>query len=155
MLAPASRLRSTSMIDARLELLKSAPRPLAQRARIRLHHGTAEVMARVVMLTGEQAAGSEESQRTRSRYLNPGESRVVKLGERLAVLPATASNQKLPPSHDRRRRLIDGLPTNTDAIETLAKVGATRRLDCEQSAIFIEMAASVRSAGELARPSCN
>jgi selenocysteine-specific elongation factor len=51
-LAPAGRLRPTSMLDARLELLPSAPRPLTQRARVRLHHGTAEVMARVVILQG-------------------------------------------------------------------------------------------------------
>jgi len=51
-LAPAGRLRATSMIDARLDLLKTAPRPLVQRARVRLHHGTAEVMARVVILQG-------------------------------------------------------------------------------------------------------
>ena len=42
MLAPAGRLRMTSMLDVRLELLPSAPRPLKQRARVRLHHGTAD-----------------------------------------------------------------------------------------------------------------
>jgi selenocysteine-specific elongation factor len=52
LLAPSGRLRATSMVDARLELLPSAPRPLTQRARVRLHHGTAEVMARVVVLRG-------------------------------------------------------------------------------------------------------
>src|SRR5215216_1730831 len=46
-LAPAGRLRATSMIDARLDLLPTAPRPLTHRARVRLHHGTVEVMARV------------------------------------------------------------------------------------------------------------
>jgi selenocysteine-specific elongation factor len=51
-LAPAGRLQATSMIDARLELLKTASRPLAQRVRVRLHHGTSEVMARVVILQG-------------------------------------------------------------------------------------------------------
>ncbi|HSO73544.1 MAG TPA: selenocysteine-specific translation elongation factor [Blastocatellia bacterium] len=51
-LAPAGRLQATSMIDARLDLLKTAARPLVQRVRVRLHHGTAEVMARVVILQG-------------------------------------------------------------------------------------------------------
>ena len=37
-LAQAGRLRATSMIDARLDLLETAPRPLVQRARVRLHH---------------------------------------------------------------------------------------------------------------------
>ena len=47
----AGRLRPTSMLDVRLELLDSAPRPLLHRSRIRLHHGTTEVMARVSMLS--------------------------------------------------------------------------------------------------------
>jgi selenocysteine-specific elongation factor len=51
LLASAGRLRASSMIDARLEVLISAARPLMQRARVRLHHGTAEVMARVVILS--------------------------------------------------------------------------------------------------------
>jgi selenocysteine-specific elongation factor len=46
----AGRLRQTSMLDVRLELLESASRPLRHRARIRLHHGTAEVMARVSLI---------------------------------------------------------------------------------------------------------
>ena len=57
LLAPAGRLRATSMLDARLELLPSAARPLVQRARVRLHHGTAEAMARVVILHGSASRG--------------------------------------------------------------------------------------------------
>jgi selenocysteine-specific elongation factor len=57
LLAPAGRLRATSMVDARLELLPSAPRPITQRARVRLHHGTAEVMARVVIIQGSGVRG--------------------------------------------------------------------------------------------------
>lgn len=49
----AGRLKPTSMLDVRLDLLKSAPRPLAHRSRIRLHHGTVEVMGRVAMLKGQ------------------------------------------------------------------------------------------------------
>ena len=83
MLAPAGRLQATSMIDARLDLLESAARPLAQRGRVRLHHGTAEVMARVVILRGEQ------SEPENLRYINPGENRLVqlRLEEPIATLP--------------------------------------------------------------------
>jgi selenocysteine-specific elongation factor len=56
-LAPPDRLRASSMIDTRLDLLSSAPRPLSHRARVRLHHGTAEVMARVVVL-GQSEPGA-------------------------------------------------------------------------------------------------
>ena len=58
-LVTTGKLRPTSMIDARLELLPSAPRPLIQRARVRLHHGTAEVMARVVIL--QNGGGNSEN----------------------------------------------------------------------------------------------
>ncbi len=40
----------TRRLDARLTLLKSADRPLKNRARVRFHLGAAEIMARVVLL---------------------------------------------------------------------------------------------------------
>ena len=39
--------QATTRFDARLTLLESAPRPLVTRSRVRVHHGTAEVIARV------------------------------------------------------------------------------------------------------------
>ena len=56
--------RATSAIDVRLTLLPGAPRPVGQRSRIRLHLGTAEVIARVT------PAGEG---------IPPGESGVVRL----------------------------------------------------------------------------
>jgi len=58
-LAPVGRLRPTQMFDARVEVLPAAPRPLRSRQRVRLHHGTAEVLARVAVLeeSGEIAPG--------------------------------------------------------------------------------------------------
>jgi selenocysteine-specific elongation factor len=60
-LAPAGRLQATQLLDVRLQLLKSAPRPLRSRSRVHLHIGTAEVLARVVLLEntelGPGAAG--------------------------------------------------------------------------------------------------
>src|SRR5919107_1800653 len=60
-LAPAGRLRPTQILDARVRLLADAPRPLRTRQRVRVHHGTAEVLARVAVLeeSGEIAPGSE------------------------------------------------------------------------------------------------
>jgi len=59
-LAPAGRLRATQMIDAEIEVLAHAPRALRSRARVRVHVGTAEVLARVQVLdeTGEIEAGA-------------------------------------------------------------------------------------------------
>ncbi|MDT7541855.1 MAG: selenocysteine-specific elongation factor [Acidobacteriota bacterium] len=59
-LAPAGRLRPTQVIDVLLEVLASAPRPLRSRARVRVHIGAAEVLARVQTLedAGEIAVGA-------------------------------------------------------------------------------------------------
>ena len=58
-LAPAGRFETSSMLDARLRLLESAPRSLRTRSRVRLHIGTAEVLARVILLgQSELAAGA-------------------------------------------------------------------------------------------------
>ncbi|HEX7999615.1 MAG TPA: selenocysteine-specific translation elongation factor [Pyrinomonadaceae bacterium] len=52
-LAPLGRLRPTQMIDAQVDVLKSAPRALRSRARVRVHLGAAEVLARVRVLEDE------------------------------------------------------------------------------------------------------
>lgn len=52
-------LRPTYMADASLELLRDAPRPLRHRERVRFHIGTSEVMARVVLLEGEELGPGE------------------------------------------------------------------------------------------------
>jgi selenocysteine-specific elongation factor len=59
-LAPAGRLQPTQIIDARVEVLRSAPRPLRSRQRVRVHVGAAEVLARVSVLEdeGEVAPGA-------------------------------------------------------------------------------------------------
>jgi selenocysteine-specific elongation factor len=49
LVAPGS-LKATTMVDCRLYLLPSAPRPLANRTRVRFHTGTAEVLGRAYLL---------------------------------------------------------------------------------------------------------
>ncbi len=87
-LAPAGRLRATSMLDVRLDLLASAPRPLTHRARVRLHHGTTEVMARVVVLGGA-SADDAAGQFAATHRIEPGASRIcqLRLEEPITALP--------------------------------------------------------------------
>lgn len=49
----------TRRADARLTLLASEPRPLRQWAPVHLHHGAADVTARLVLLRGDQIAPGE------------------------------------------------------------------------------------------------
>ncbi|TDT61224.1 selenocysteine-specific translation elongation factor [Fonticella tunisiensis] len=53
------------MIDCRLNYLKDAPRPLKNRDRIRLYHGTSEILGRIVILDKE--------------IVNPGESALIQV----------------------------------------------------------------------------
>lgn len=58
-------MENSLMLDCRLNYLKDAPRALKNRERIRLYHGTTEVLGRVVLLDKET--------------VNPGESALVQI----------------------------------------------------------------------------
>jgi selenocysteine-specific elongation factor len=66
----------TLMLDARLDISQRAPSPLAQRTRLRLHHGTREVMARVVLLEAD--------------HLEPGASSLAQLRLEQPLVAAVA-----------------------------------------------------------------
>src|ERR671923_1201815 len=51
----------TFMLDAVLQHLADAPRPLRHRARVRLHVGTSEIMGRVILLDRDELAPGEET----------------------------------------------------------------------------------------------
>jgi selenocysteine-specific elongation factor len=53
-LASAGALSPSHMVDVQLELLRSAPRPLKHRAKIRFHSGTAEHLATIILLDREE-----------------------------------------------------------------------------------------------------
>ncbi len=52
---------STQMVDVRLDLLTSAPRPLKNLVKVRFHHGTSEVLARVALLGMDSMAPGESA----------------------------------------------------------------------------------------------
>ena len=53
-LASKDTLRSSHMVDVILDLIPSAPRKLKNRAKVRFHAGTSEIMARVVLLDRDE-----------------------------------------------------------------------------------------------------
>ncbi len=55
-LLPPGYLQASAMLDASVRVLKEAPRPLANRARVRLHIGTAEVLGRAAILGAKEIA---------------------------------------------------------------------------------------------------
>jgi selenocysteine-specific elongation factor len=58
-LAPPAGLVTTLLVDATLELLPDAPRPLKARDRVRFHVGTQEVMARVLLVDRPEVTQGE------------------------------------------------------------------------------------------------
>jgi selenocysteine-specific elongation factor len=70
-LAPDT-LHPSWMIDARLNLVADAPRPLANRTRVRFHLGASELLGRVILLDRDE--------------LEPGQSAVVQLRLESAVV---------------------------------------------------------------------
>lgn len=62
---------STYLMDARLHLLPGAPRPLLNRTRLRLHLGTSEILARVVLLGRDSLEPGEEGM-VQFRLESPG-----------------------------------------------------------------------------------
>ena len=144
-LAPAGRLRATSMLDARLDLLASAPRPLVHRARVRLHHGTAEVMARVVVL-GQGQGADVAGRLAASQRIEPGESRIVqlRLEEPVTALPGDRFiiRSYSPQVTIGGGVIIDALPDKHRIRdkEALARLEQLERADpTERALIFIEM----------------
>lgn len=55
-LAAPNYFRATTRMNCRVQLLASASSPLKERTRVRVHLGTAEVMARVIPLEGKEIA---------------------------------------------------------------------------------------------------
>jgi len=71
-------LSPSYMFDAQLRLLESAPRELKNRTRVRIHHGTSEVLGRIVLTDRE--------------VLNPGESAFVQVRLENPVIPKYNDN---------------------------------------------------------------
>ena len=150
LLAPAGRLRATSMIDARLELLASAPRPLTQRARVRLHHGTAEIMARVAILHSsgpvKESISAANPKNSNQNSIQPGGSAIVQL--RLEEpMPSLPGDRFIIRSYSPQVTIgggviIDALPVK-HRIRDAAAVAFIQRLEtadlAEQIALFVEM----------------
>jgi selenocysteine-specific elongation factor len=60
-LASAGALSASHIVDIQLDLLKSAPRPLKHRAKIRFHTGTAEHLATIILLDRQELKPGEKS----------------------------------------------------------------------------------------------
>ncbi len=134
-LAPAGRLVVTQMLDVRLQLLPAAARPLRTRTRVHLHLGTAEVLARVVLLGGQELAPGEASfaqLRLESPMLAlPGDRFIIRSYSPTVTIGGGLVVDGLP--HKHRLREAAQLCTQLEKLAVADEV--------ERIALLVEMAA--------------
>jgi selenocysteine-specific elongation factor len=70
-LAPIGRIRPTQIVDVQLSVLPSAPRAIRTRSRVRVHIGSAEVLARVRVLNIRGEIPSGETAFAQLRFESP------------------------------------------------------------------------------------
>ncbi|MDB5096188.1 MAG: selenocysteine-specific translation elongation factor SelB [Cyanobacteria bacterium RYN_339] len=122
-LAPGSGAPST-LLDVQLELLPTAP-ALAHRARVRVHHGTAELIGRVVLLDRDVLEPGE----TAKAQLVLEQPAVAALGDRLVIRrysPAQVigGGQVLHPAPAKHKRNQAGTLAALDSLEAGDVMGA-------------------------------
>lgn len=59
-LAPKGSLQSTMMMDCKIKVLPKSPFPMRNRERVRVYHGSSEILARVVLLNQEELLPGQE-----------------------------------------------------------------------------------------------
>jgi selenocysteine-specific elongation factor len=133
-ISPAGRFNVSSMLDVRLHVLASASRPLRSRARVRLHLGTAEALARVVLLeTTEIAPGRSGFAQVRIETplpALPGDHFIIRRSSPMATIGGGTVLDPLPKKH----RIKDGAATSA-WLARLENADETERIG-----IFVEMA---------------
>jgi selenocysteine-specific elongation factor len=124
-LAQPGLMKSTYMIDAEFRLLKDVKNPVKNWTRVRVHHGTAEVMARIVLLDRDVMQPGDIAL-VEVRLEKPI---VVRAGDRFIIRSYSPMNTigggEVLESHPSRHRRFDD--------ETMALLKALERHDHAQA----------------------
>ena len=111
-LAPIGRLRATQIIDVQLSVLEAAPRSIRTRSRVRIHIGSAEVLARVRVLENSGDISPGETGFAQLRFESP----VVALHDERFIVRSYSPSETIAGG-----RVLDPLATKHRGRE-LAKV---------------------------------
>ncbi|GBE15210.1 selenocysteine-specific elongation factor [bacterium BMS3Abin14] len=108
--AHAGSLIPTYLLDVHIRLLSSAPRPLKNRTRVRLHLYTSEIMARVVLLEDESLdPGHEAVAQIRleaSAVAQPGDRFVLRSYSPITTIGGGVVLDPVPAKHRRMRKTV-------------------------------------------------
>lgn len=140
--ATPGTLRATQLVDARLQLLPRLDRPLANRTRIRLYAGTAEVLGRVTLLDREALAPGESGlvqfRLEAPTALAKGDPFVVRLYSPLVTL---GGGVVLQPEARKHRRFQEEVLDSLRVRESGAPIDLLERAVFEAGEAGITMAA--------------
>ncbi|MEA2682552.1 MAG: selenocysteine-specific elongation factor [Chloroflexota bacterium] len=165
-LAPPGTLGVTTRLDARIRVLAGSP-PLRHNARVRVHAGTAETAARVVLLEGDELApgnsGWVQLRLAGALALRDGDRMVLRRLSPAQTLGGGEVVDRAAPPHRRSSaaRVIAGLARRSQhrgrVQEDLARERsgtstalAARRLDLDETEVA-EVLAQLVSAGDAVR----
>jgi selenocysteine-specific elongation factor len=147
--------RATTLIDAAVELLPTARHPLASRARVRVHLGTAEVLARVVQ-TRAVAPGDEGPARLLLEHplvARGGDRFVLRSFSPVTTIGGGVVLDPFPPARTKRRqrRIATGQPSAARLVTFAAEAGlaglATDTLAVRLGVAPARLAAVIADAG--------
>ncbi len=125
--AAEGSLAPTSRLDARLDVLESAPREIKHRERVRLHIGTDEVMARLSIIGGQTiapgASAAVQLVLERPTVALPGDRFVIRSFSPIVTI---GGGRVLDAAPEKHKRFSGGV------LEGLEKLGGTSRDAVEQ-----------------------
>jgi selenocysteine-specific elongation factor len=135
-------LKPSYRVDARLLLLKNAPRPLINRARVRFYLSTIEVLGRVILLDREELAPGE----TTYVQFSLEEPVVALKGDRFVIrsyspIHTTGGGVVINPAPKKHKRMRE------EVIQTL--VTRERGRPAEQVENYLDNQAALLAAGEI------
>ena len=141
-LTQPSILKPSYRVDARLLLLKNAPRPLINRARVRFYLSTIEVLGRVILLDREELAPGE----TTYVQFSLEEPVVALKGDRFVIrsyspIHTTGGGVVINPAPKKHKRMRE------EVIQTL--VTRERGRPTEQVENYLDNQAALLAAGEI------
>lgn len=156
-LAKPGTMHTTDIVDCKLRLLKGVKRSLGNRARVRLHHGTSEIIGRMVLLNESEASGGDElfvqilleeeiAVKTGDRFILRNYSPVTTIGGGVIIDAGPVKHKRF------QEEVIEGLNKieSGEAFDLIEQAIYSHSKDFEKkSKILLPLGLSDREAGEI------
>ncbi len=121
-------LTPTFLLDTRIQLLASAPRALKNRARVRLHLFTSEVMARVILLDSEVLEPGQQAlvqlRMDTAAVAQPGDRFVLRSYSPVSTIGGGVVLDPVPVKHRRMHQPVLDHLSRMDTEDPAARMGA-------------------------------